>query len=319
MANLPFTPRLPLAPLQLQGHSGSVPHVAGKIRESLDLIRSEPGRLEQTRYSLLDMKYRSIAFDLYVVGYPLKDVRDAFAGLALAGLKVVQLRGTEDPILKVVVTLDNRYPPGDPRHASEAPAHPPGTKDYSVGNSSDNFLYVTAALASGEFDLARSIAALAWEPPDADWIGPRSFCTPNDVRIATAVKHLFAGERDAALAELTRVRPNKWELESKDQEGVAGMLRALARDDANAFIVALNGSLRWHEHAFKQQWNLDFYLSLPGTGLSALALHRGLIARDDLDDDSPYLPLGLIDLALDRARAGSAPEFRVFEPSEFGA
>ena len=148
-----------------------------------------------------------MAFNLYAAGYPLVEVREAFRGLALAGFKVAELRGTEKPFLEVVIELDPRYPPGDPHSADRKPAHPPEARDFSLGNARSNFRYVAAALVAGEVDLARRIAALAADPPDAKWAGPHStICTANDQHTAYAVRHLFADERVEALSELAGVR-----------------------------------------------------------------------------------------------------------------
>ena len=78
------------------------------------------------------------------------------------------------------------------------------------------------------------------------------------------------------------------------------MIRSLLDADADLFLVGLNGLLRWHEQAARGRGgDCDFYLSLPGAGLTSLALHRGLDVRSRLPDDSPFLPLDLIDPAQD--------------------
>jgi hypothetical protein len=312
MATFKYPPRLNLDRPILESKAGHLQRIPGQIRQSLEKIRTEPDKLPQTRHSSLAMEYRFAGFELYALGHPLEEVRDAFASAALAGLMVAQLR-CEEPLHTVTVTLDPRYPPSDPRHAVEEPMHPGEAKDYTLGNSRKNFWYVTAALTAGEFGIAHRVAALAGDPPDADWVNLRSFCTPNDQRIAYAVRHLFAEEKEKTLAELDRIRPNKLESETADHASVARMIRALALNEADAFVLGLNSLLRWHEHAFTEQFAVNFYINLPGTGLSALGLRRGLITRDQLPDDSPYLPLGLLDLALERASDEVRAEFRIFD------
>lgn len=300
-------PRLDLDPRILRALASGVGRVAGRIRESLDLIRREPDRLVQTRHSVLAREYRDIAFAFYAVGYPLDEVRVAMAGLALAGLKVVELRGTEEPFLKTVVTLD----PGDPRRAVVQPAHPPDARDDSLGNARKNLLYTCAALAAGEFDLAARIAALAGDPPDARWVGPRSpVCTPNDQHLAYAMKHLLAGGRERALAELSHIRPTgrdaiaaayAYDFHGADHADLAHLIRALAVGDAGLFGAGLEGLRRWHERvSAEDDASPDLLLSLHGTGLTALAVRRRLIARDRIPDDSPFLARALVELVVDR-------------------
>jgi hypothetical protein len=284
------------------------------------MLCDEPGKLEQIRQSLLAREYEDVGLESYFLGYPLPEVRDAFACAAAADLRVAELRGTEDRFPVVLVTFDPSFPPGDPRRAVQKPAHPPGSKDYSLGNSQRNFEAVTWALTAGEYGLARQIASLARDPPKASYLGLSSeVCTPNDQRIAYAVKHVFAGQAELARAELDRVRPNKRETSSRDNLDVARMVRALAGDDGDLFLDGLRDLLAWHEsRALRKQNNNSpgFFLCLPALGLSALALHRNLIARDQLPDGNPFFPLDLLDLALSHWREDVAVEFRVFDLPE---
>src|SRR5438477_4554050 len=66
------------------------------LPETLERIRAEPEKLPQTRYSCLASEYETIALLQYALGYPLKEVRDAFAEAARALLKVFELRGQEE-------------------------------------------------------------------------------------------------------------------------------------------------------------------------------------------------------------------------------
>jgi|GEM_PF-6875861 len=310
-----FTPRVQLDAMHHKGVTFGISSEAAQIRKSLDMIRGEPGKLAQTRYSSLALAYRELGLGLYIVGFPLSQVRDAFAGLALAGLKVAELRGTEEPFLKTVVTIDSRYPQGDPRHASLAPADLAGARDFSLGSASLNFLYVTAALVAGEFELARRIAALAGDPPDFESAEtPSEHSTPNDRRIAYAVRDMFAGRRDEALAALNRVRATNRGGISADYLNLAKMIHALVVSEADLFIEGVEGLLPWNEQAIrKDPVDLDLYLSLPATGLTALALHQGLILRGQLPQDHSCLPLDLIDFALAQTRDVADVDFVIFD------
>lgn len=304
------TPRLDLDPKILQALAFDVPDVVGKIRDLIGLIRREPDRLVQTRHSSLAQKYRMAAVSLYAIGYPIADVRKALAGLALAGLRTVELRGTEEPFLKAEVILDPTRPPGDPQQAVVRPALSPDERDDSLGNARKNLLYTCAGLAAGEFELAGRIAAMAGDPPGARWVGPRSWvCTPNDQHVAYALKHLLAGDRDRVLAEIAKVRPSKYEADASgynpdaiDHADLVKLIRALAVGELDLFIEGLQGLLDWHEQAsLKDDAPLDVLLSVHGTGLTALALKRGWISRDIIPADNPFIPIELIDLALGRA------------------
>lgn len=292
---------------------------ADSIRSLLDMIQNDPGTLIQTRYASLVQAYQGAGEVLYALGYPLEAVRGALALAAFAGLRVAELRSTEDPFPAVVVTLN----PNNPNCGVERPVHPPGKKDNSLGNSFENFVAVVTALTAGELGIARRLAALAGDPPDAHWVGPRSFCTPNDQHVAGAVRHLFAGATDEALDSLDRVRLTRQRkfnfTDFVDTTKAVTMLRALATADPDLFLEGLRDLIRWHEATAMKPQNWDdsgFYLCLPGTGLALLALHRGLIARDQLPSDTPFLPIDLIELSQRCMREDTYTKFRTIDMYE---
>ncbi|NOX53662.1 MAG: hypothetical protein GXP27_04345, partial [Planctomycetes bacterium] len=164
----------------------------------------------QRTYAFLIDAYESVAYGTYILGYPVRISFGALACAAKACLRVFELRGTLDAFPHDVVTIDVRYPEGHPKHMVIEPSNPPGTKDFSTTNSRDNFKGVCMALMTGEFTLARQIAALAWDPPDAKYVfANSSTCTWNDQRLAYAMREFFAGNTDEALAFLAKVFPGQ--------------------------------------------------------------------------------------------------------------
>src|SRR4051812_25324767 len=94
-----------------------IAHCEEKRRESLKLIAEEPGKLSQTRHSLLIRECLDLGLFYYAAGLPLKQTRDAFAEAAHATHNVFELRGTEHGIPMTYVTLDPTKPLGDPAYA----------------------------------------------------------------------------------------------------------------------------------------------------------------------------------------------------------
>jgi hypothetical protein len=214
-------------------------------------------------------------------------------------LKVFGLRGTEDPFPVTVLTVDPQYPPGDPRAVvDERPLHPPGTKDYSVTNSKRNLYGVCIAMTAGDWQTATRLASLAWDPPDASYLGPRSeMCRPHDQHLAYAVKHLLADHVDECMAELSRVRTRPQDVRPRE---VANLIRALATDDPVLFYDAIRDLLDWHErwdpdrNSSYEMSSVEKFICIWGTGLSAWALQRRLLPIEDLPQGNVYLPLELI-------------------------
>jgi hypothetical protein len=258
-------------------------------------IRAEPEKLPQTRYSLLASTYRYIALYLYALGYPLQDVREALTHAAQAWLKVFELRGQEEAFPAYVLTYDPTKEPTDPGSHQIAPLHPPGTMDYSSTNSQKGYLAVCAAQIGGDDELAGRLAALIWDPPDADYIGRRSeVCTPNDQRLAYALRELFAGNNDGVRAELQGIRAGLKESYDTDQ---ATMIRALVTGDTYGFRDALDSYLDWHRRRALDKRNIDrvdFYLSLPALALCGQAVRRNVCPVDLFPQENVFLPLELI-------------------------
>lgn len=277
-------------------HAATVLHNFEAQRERTStLMKSEPGRLSQTRYLCLADEHMEIGLFRYGLGHPFEEIREAFRQAAQAYMKVFELRGTEEPFDVTLVTYDPKLPPDDPASILAMRAlHPPGSKDYSVTCSRNGLEAVYVALVGDEPVIAERLAAMIWDPPDADYIGPSSeTCTPNQQHLAYAVKHLFANDMSACVSELGSVRAKKRETDVRVQ---AEMVRALAENRDALFLESLCELLAWHKKHARREENRtesEFYLSMPGLALSILAIRRGLVRTDQLPHDNVYLPLEL--------------------------
>jgi hypothetical protein len=271
--------------------SGRLNHRLRFKEETLQMMRQEPDKLVQTRMSSLEDDCTLIGLDQYALGFPLDQVRQAFAEAAAAWLKVFELRGTEDAFPVVVMTVDPTKPEDDPAFR---PLHPPGTKDYSSTNSHDCFEAICIALIAGEYDIVDKLAELMWDPPNASYISIHSeYITPNRIHLAYAVKHFLQNNPTEAPKELRRITFRK-----ADQETtyMAKMVRGLVDNNDAFFTEGLLELLYWHRKQAKKpnkQKDPEMYFCLPAVALCILAVRRRLVKKDELPED-PYLPLELI-------------------------
>jgi hypothetical protein len=245
-----------------------VPFVEDSLRERLAMkdkvllmLREEPGKLAQTRTDSLASDWRHIGHYRYALGYPIGEVRQAYAQFTAAWVRVVELRGP---------------------------------KDFSTTNSWQCFQGVCLALAAGEYARSDELAKAIWDPPGAKYIGPRSeVCTSNQQRLAYAVKHFFSGHNGEADKELSRVWPSGREEEAASLEK---MIRGLLEMNDARFQEGLLELLFWHAKQVKQCRRIsapDLYFCLPAVGLSILAVRRQLVLKSGLPGDA-YLAKELI-------------------------
>jgi hypothetical protein len=84
---------------------------------TLQLIKDDPNpKLLQVRLSSLKSGFRDIAFDKYALGFPLDEIRVAFAETAAGFLRMFELRGTGDAFPVAVLTVDPTKAPEDPAY-----------------------------------------------------------------------------------------------------------------------------------------------------------------------------------------------------------
>jgi hypothetical protein len=263
--------------------------------EIVELIASEPEKLAQTRHSMLALQYEAIALCAYGLGASLSDVKRAFRHAVRAAVEVFRLRGTESPFPAYSLLYDRNYAPSDPESIAEfTTLSNPQEKDYSSTHSRRGYQMVCEALITGDIVLAEEIALLIWDPPDAAYIGPGSFCTPNDQHVAYALRELFRGDMVSMNSELAKVK------RGNDDQSIAHqakMLWALGSGDRKVFSDALHAQLNSHsKQAQRKENRLNplFFICIPGLGMASLALSRELCGMDYLPQGSPFLPLSLL-------------------------
>ena len=259
-----------------------------RIRAELE---AEPARLRQRRVSLLLEDLTSIGASRYALGADVAECREPLSEGVSACIELFRLRGRQEvfPVLDLVV--DPSKPKGDPDRARLTRRHEPGTKDYSLTNSKDGYWHVCLALGIDEQQKARELAAMIWDPPDADYIGRRStVCTPNDQALAYALRHFLADEPQEAASALCRVRTLPGDYVGLQAE----LLRCVMRSDASGFVVGLSALLARHEQLSRRDpWNPKLYICVPALGLTALALAAGFVTAEQAPRNV-YLPLGFL-------------------------
>ena len=188
MQGSPYRPRLENLDMELIQR---VLAMMCQIREG-DLEAEHRGHLKrpQTHYSLASSNCQQIGRFLYALGHPLSEVRNYLSEAASYMHKVFELRGTQNPFPVSAVTT-NRMGRNIKRQSLQAPE----SADYSLTNPADGLQGLFLALIVGDLQLARSIAEMMWDPPDAEYIHPKSdVCTTDQQHLAYAIKHVVLGD-----------------------------------------------------------------------------------------------------------------------------
>ncbi len=286
--NSSITPRLEY--IDLENDKLVLANFLEDLSERLADIAAEPEKSPQIGYSFLFDNYKDIAAFRYALGYPLSEVHHAFVQAIQAYLKVLELRGTQESFPLFELVYDPAYPPDSPESLVEFKRVERG-KDYSLGNSWKTYQVACLALALDKQSSAQEIASLIWDPPEASYVGPRSFCTPNGQHLAYAFRGLLSGSSELIEAELKQVQVQKKEAMLFYQKK---MIRALGNGDAQLFIEGVSLLLEAHKKKARRNKESDEYLCVPGLGLCRLALQQGLCELDELPQKNVHLPLELL-------------------------
>ncbi|NOX54835.1 MAG: hypothetical protein GXP27_10435, partial [Planctomycetes bacterium] len=122
------------------------------------------------------------------------------------------------------------------------------------------------------------------------------------------------GNTDEALAFLAKVFPGQKRFIYVRY--IAGLIRGVIQEDADLFLDNLDELLQWNERtARRKRMDAvcdDLIFSLPGLGLSALAVKRGLVDLADLPEDCVHFPREMVEWAQTSERGVEHIEWRTF-------
>ena len=255
-------------------------------------VQREKESLSQIQYVFLAGYYKDLALLHYALGTQLPEVRTEIAAAAQAYWQVFRLRGTSPAFSAEFVTLRDR-PTGDETDSIERQEmHTPGETDSSLTNSRTGLLAMYLALIGAGKDLARRIAELVWDPPNAHYIAPDSvICTRDEQHLAYALKAFLMGQEALVLAELAQIT-----LSQVDVHSQALLLHALHSSNTQRFLQELSTHQAYHlsqAHMTEHQKNPDYFLDIAGLALCTLALEASII-QPGQGQNSIYLPEDLL-------------------------
>ncbi len=291
--NEPLSPRL--LHIDLRKSVLVLDHSKTYVPELIAKLQSEPGKLLKTRWSSLASDYETIALYSYALGSPLSEVRQSFRNCVIAYAKVVENREGESGFSAYDLRYQSDFPPGHSDSIAEfKPLYDEKSKDYSLTNSRNQYLAVCEALIAGEDALADQLARSIWDPSNASYIGPRSFCTPNDQCLAYALREFFKGNTVDAQFELNKFRRTKVSAVANDE---AAMIQSLLDNNADHFKDGLASLLARHGReavSKKNSSNPEFFICVPGLGLCKIAILRQMLTREELPQKNVFLPIELL-------------------------
>ena len=272
-------------------------------------------------YSLGFIDAKQIGRFLYVLGYPLPEIRSYFLESAGYFLKLLEWYEIQGPPITTITTDNGRGKTEVESYEWHETQNPPiqtittddgrgnikvrSYKDYSLTNSYDCLQGIYLALIAGDIELAKSIARLTLDPPDATYIHPKSeFSTPNYQHLAYAVKNLLFGIPDScgeelSLIDINATRPRqRTELNSQVE-----MVKAILLRQPDVFENTLKDLVAWYEKTAPKMIQTtpkkrrdpdypDYFMAISGLALFALARHQELIKEVNIS--SVYLPLDIL-------------------------
>ncbi len=252
-----------------------------------DLLEREPARLLQTRLNLLAARLTEKALVLYVLGESIDEVIRALHQSVDARMAVLRARRPADgfEVLEVKM-LEGRAARGPSAIVMSAPP------DWSVGNAGFAYQTTTMAITLGRTTDAREAARLAWDPPNAPYVGRGKFalyCRGRQ-RLAYAVRRLLAGETNLAAHEAMAARD---EADTKQVSSEAGAVLALARSDRDGLVAAIRGILSVHVELANSADDVDapdYALSFPALAWSRWSIMSGLAGVQDIPWSEVYAP-----------------------------
>lgn len=261
-------------------------------KRAFDSLRNgEPATIGQRHWAVHASHSVAVGGLKYALGFDIEECRHAFVAGLSASIETGRLRGTTEPFPVLDVHFDPTHPSGDPGRVQMKHRHLPGARDFSLGNSKRAYMFTCLGLGIGESAAAREQAGLIWDPPNADYIGARSVvCKPNDQALAYSLKYYLQSDFAAAFEKAISVRSLP-----KDYIGMqARLLQSILTNDATQFLKVLENLLEKHNYLSRHDSSdASLYICFPALGMSALALHKGLITTNCLPQNA-YLPLPLL-------------------------
>jgi hypothetical protein len=251
-------------------------------------------------HSSLASSFLYAATTRYALGYPFSDIRTNLGMSAHHALESAKLRGTGEPFPVLLVTIDGRYEPNDPRATiSKDWKDPPGTKDYDSPPAANTLLGYFSARLAGDDELANLIIPHIWDARNRIDTSPsdRRYTAGDRQCIAYAVKDYLRGDLHGMEHALKKVNGTKQWVDCVHQKK---MLRTIVARDKVWFLTNLEEHLQWNARLVKRKNSPrpgpinEYYLCLPALGLSLLALNANVITVEDLPTHDPHFPLELL-------------------------
>lgn len=213
------------------------------------------------------------------------NARAALADSAKESLEVFRLRGSEQDVFSHELSSDG--------------IETALQTDFSLTSSRANLDAVFDSLAIGNIGLASEISSLAWDPPDAAYIGPRStVCRHYDCVLASSVAMLLQGDVESSMSVLGDLRiPEREERPRFLKEG----LEAICEGSGIAILQSIEGLIEWHQKAssVREPYEFismtDYYLCFWAIGLTNWALTRRMIELSQVPKNCPSLPIDWIE------------------------
>lgn len=258
---------------------------------SKELLRSEPGRRLQARYSMLAEELRILAVLKYILSVEFADIQKDLSASSDAWLRLYECRHLFEPD-ELPITTDRLDKLGEVVRQQV-------DNDYSLTCSANGYLAVMVALASGRLQTAKYLAAQIWDPSNAAYVRKKSsYCTPNDQYLAYALREYFRGEHELCLGFLRQIHSPFREDRLAIEED---LLRGIVTNDSYIFLNSIDDLITWCNAQAKKRINrrnVELALCFSGIGFCRMAIEIGLITMDDVPPNCSVLPSALLALPL---------------------
>lgn len=222
----------------------------------------------------------TLAKTAFALGRPLNEVRGWLEQAVSAYRELFLLRGT-------TVSKRVSYKDGKPLPEEFVPSD-----GYT---SNESFEAALTALTLRDVNAAKELVKLAGDSPEASLVSPTSqVCTTNQQTLSHGLNALLASEMELAKRVASKVAFGR---ANHIEKQIALTMIALAEADYPLAISERDALLFYHEKAAKRsdhQFDRDLWLSLPGLGLTFLALHLGGCLPAECRSTSLYCPIELL-------------------------